>query len=86
MLANFPSSLQLQASFAYGSRGDAKKFERDVKTNCFINTFSIKNWITSPSIKNLLLGSVANDVIDEFNLGIIEPENIDAGDLQLCAL
>jgi hypothetical protein len=45
--------------------------------NCYINTFSLKNWLKSPGVKNALLQGIADEILSEFDFGDIEPDNVE---------
>ncbi|AWB66256.1 hypothetical protein C2869_07345 [Saccharobesus litoralis] len=86
ILAKFPTSKLLQASFGLKDKSDNTKFAKNVKDGCFINTFSIKNWLKSPSVKNVLLQGFAQELIDEFADDTFEAANIDPEELSLCQI
>jgi hypothetical protein len=72
----YPKSSRLQSSLGYSKKSDAKTFESNIKKGCYINTFSLKNWLKSPSVKDALLEGMVDEILSEFDFGDIEPDNL----------
>lgn len=89
-IPRYPRSNLLKASFGYTKAADAKPFKKNLEKDCYINTFSIKSWIMSPSVKEVVLEGIANTIINEFELpaqlGDVSDINIDPKELKLCSL
>ncbi len=68
----------------YTKAADAKTFKNNLNRNCYINVFSIKNWLKSASVKNILLEGIADELIAQFNTADIDPANIEIEDIQSC--
>lgn len=75
-----------KTSFGYAKAADAKKFTNNLNKNCYINVFSIKTWLKSASVKNILLDGIADTLIAEFDTLGLDPENIEIEDIDLCTL
>ncbi|MFH6951641.1 LamG-like jellyroll fold domain-containing protein, partial [Pseudoalteromonas sp. XMcav1-K] len=89
-IPRYPRSNLLKASFGYTKAADAKPFKKNLEKDCYINTFSIKSWVMSPSVKEVVLEGIADTIINEFELpaqlGDFSDINIDPKELKLCSL
>jgi hypothetical protein len=83
-IKGFPKSPRLQSSLGYKQKSDAKEFDKNMKRNCYVNTFSLKNWLKSPQVKSALLEGSAEELFKEFDFGELEPVNVEIP--ELCSL
>ena len=73
----YPKSANIRSSLGYSKKTDAKKFDANMNKNCYINTFSLKNWLKSEGVKAALLKGMADEILNEFDFGDIEPDNVE---------
>ena len=68
------------ASLGFKDNSKAAPFNTKLKDKCYVNTFSIKNWIMQPSTRNALLAGFAEEIISEFFDTELDEVNLEVPD------
>ena len=68
------------ASLGFKDNKDTTGFNKNLKGKCYVNTFSIKNWIMQPSTRNALLAGFAEEIFSEFFDTELDEVNLEVPD------